>query len=117
MENAGAEHDVIHGAAVNVGEREERERAVEAGIHVGGDARIGDVGADVGVREHHTFGLTGGPGGVDGQSSELAGEELVLLRRRPEVTFDAAREVGDLAFRTGGTRLWGCSRAAVVATT
>ncbi len=58
-----------------MGEREERQRDVRAGIEIEGGARVGNIGRHIVVREHHALGLAGGAGGVDDRA-ELAGEHL-----------------------------------------
>src|SRR5439155_21678374 len=60
--------DVVHGAAVDVSKRKERERDIFGGIELEVVADVGDVGAEVSVREHHALGLAGGAGGVDERS-------------------------------------------------
>src|SRR5260370_14382115 len=67
--------DVVDGAAVNVGEREERESDVYLRVKMKILAEIGDVGAKVGVREHHALGFARGAGSVD-KRGELAGKNL-----------------------------------------
>src|SRR5713226_4509179 len=67
--------DVIQGAAIDVGERKERERDVLCGIEAEIVANIGDVGAKIRVREHDALGLAGGAGSVD-ERSELARQNL-----------------------------------------
>src|SRR5260370_17502597 len=66
---------VVDGAAVNVGEREEREGNVNRRIKMKVLGEIGDVGAKVGVREHHALGFAGGAGSVY-KRGELAGKNL-----------------------------------------
>src|SRR2546429_7651577 len=62
-------------SAVDVSERKERERDIFGGIELEVVADVGDVGAEVSVREHHALGLAGGAGGVD-ERSELTWKNL-----------------------------------------
>src|SRR5208337_1626059 len=72
---AAENEDVVERALVNVGEREKGNRQIHAGFEDEFTARIGDVGAEIRVRQHDALGLAGGAGGVD-DGSELAGKNL-----------------------------------------
>src|SRR6266404_2997390 len=69
------EVDVIQHAAVDVGERQERQSDVGGGLEIEGGAGVRYVGRHIVVREHHAFRLAGGAGGVD-DGAQLAGEHL-----------------------------------------
>ena len=68
-------------------ERKERQRDVFCGIELEVVAHICDIGAEIGVREHHPLGLASGPGGVD-DGGELAGQNL---RRAQAIRRDVRR--------------------------
>src|SRR5208337_3605441 len=73
---AAAEYEhVVERAAINVGEREKGDPQIRVRLEDEVTARIGDVGAEIRVRQHDALGLAGGAGGVD-DGSELAGENL-----------------------------------------
>src|SRR6266403_2615521 len=57
--------DVVEGAAIDVGERQERKRDVTLGIQAEVVAQIGNVRAEIAVRKHDALGLAGGARGVD----------------------------------------------------
>src|SRR6267143_1625319 len=89
--------DVVHGAAVDVSERKERERDIFRRIELEVVADVGDVGAEIRVGEHHALGLAGGAGGVD-ERSELARKNL---RSAHTVRGDVRRaRAGDEGFVT-----------------
>src|SRR5208337_352941 len=67
--------DVVEHAAVDVGEREKRDSQVGFWAETELVAGVGDIGAEIGVREHDALGLTGGARGVN-KRGELAGENL-----------------------------------------
>ena len=57
--------DVVEGAAIDVGERQERKRDVTLGIQAEVVAQIGNVRAEIAVCKHDALGLAGGARGVD----------------------------------------------------
>jgi len=67
--------DVIHGAAVYVSEWKERDRDVFGRIELEVLADVGDIGAEIRVREHDALGLASCAGGVD-ERSKLARKNL-----------------------------------------
>jgi len=67
--------NIVEHAAVDVGEREERDRQIGAGAEIEFNAGVGDIGAEIGVGEHDALGLTGGAGSVD-ERGELAGKNF-----------------------------------------
>src|SRR6266581_5047579 len=107
------EIDVVARAAVNVGERKERERDVLGGVEAEVVANVGDVGAKIAVREHHAFRLAGGAGSVD-ERSELAGKNLrsartvggnVRCARAGDKSFVAEAIAGDIGATVGDNNL------------
>src|SRR5260370_420700 len=70
------EVDVVEHAAVDVGERKERQSDIGGGLEIEGGAGVRYVGGHIIMREHHAFGLAGGAGGVD-DGAQLAGEHLL----------------------------------------
>src|SRR6266436_718280 len=67
--------DVVERAAIDVGEREKGERHVILGIQAEVVAQVGDVRAEIAVREHDALGLAGGAGSVD-ERGELTGKNV-----------------------------------------
>ena len=67
--------DVIQHPAVDVSEREERERDIGGRLEIEGGAGVGHVGGKIVVGEHDALGLAGGAGSVD-DGAKLAGEDL-----------------------------------------
>ena len=67
--------NVVEHAAVDMSERQKRDREVFPGAKIEFVAGVGNVGAEIGVGEHDALGLTGGAGGVD-KRGELAGKHF-----------------------------------------
>ena len=69
------EVEIIQHAPVDVGEREKRNGDIAFGMKNDVLAGIGDVGGEVGVREHDAFGLASGAGSVN-DGCELRGNDV-----------------------------------------
>src|SRR6267143_5453086 len=67
--------DVVERAAIDVGERQEGERDVILRVKAEVVAQIGNVRAEIAVRQHHALGLAGSARGVD-DGGKLARENL-----------------------------------------
>ncbi len=91
------EVEVIQHASVNVGEWEKGNGNIGFGMKDDVLAGIGDVGTEVGVREHDAFGLAGGAGSVN-DGGELRGNDVgYALAVRGDVRGAGSGEEGFVA--------------------